>query len=242
MKLGVIILGGGPEKATWLARGKKMVDIVLEAVHGLNPEKIVLIGRRIWLDDKPVSENVVKMRCLGTLLENLKAALKSLHTDKVLIITSDLPLITTEDLKQFVTTAYLKEAEIVYSICDKQTCELIAPGVKRTCVTLSDGTFTGGNVFMVNDRKALNEHFELVEKVYDMRKSPLKLASLLGAKVIFSLLFSRIFGKCSLSAKDLAKIASKSFGFPVEAQFAMGSLGCDIDDYGQLTEFNKTET
>jgi GTP:adenosylcobinamide-phosphate guanylyltransferase len=239
MDLGVIILAGGlPARGLWEICQKRMIDIVLNAVLGIDPTEIVLVGDRSWINEFQ-NPSITKLECAGSMIENLKAGLRTLTTKQVLIITCDLPFVTDIAIRKFVAEASSLSADLVYSICTKDDCQALAPGMKRTCVGLRDGIFTGGNAFYIRDRETLNDKFDLVESAYAMRKEPKKLAGMLGGWVIANIIISKLIGTCFLSVEDLEATATKAFGLSLRACVSEPSLGSDVDTDEQLEAARK---
>ena len=234
MDLGVIILAGGlPARGLWEICQKRMIDIVLNAVLGIDPNEIVLVGDRSWINEFQ-NPSVTKLECAGSMIENLKAGLRTLKTKQVLIITCDLPFVTDIAIRKFIAEASSLSADLVYSICTKYECQALAPGMKRTCVGLRDGVFTGGNAFYIKNREALKDKFDLVESAYAMRKKPMKLAGMLGGWAIANIIISKLIGICCLSVGDLETTAAKAFGLSLRACVSHPSLGSDVDTMQQL--------
>jgi len=61
----------------------------------------------------------------------------------------------------------------------RDTIEVAFPGGKRTYATLKDGTFTGGNAFVL-PLHIVPELTGLIEAAYQARKNPLAIARILG--------------------------------------------------------------
>jgi CMP-2-keto-3-deoxyoctulosonic acid synthetase len=146
------------------------------------------VGADIMLPDKP------------TLLENVNQGLAAFPNDEyLLVVTADIPLLTPRAIDDFISRAESLAADIVYPIVNQEQCENRFPGQKRTYVRLKEGTFTGGNIMLLRGRFIRQQQF-LIERVYAMRKKPLKLAGMLG----FSLILRLCLGLVSLSEVEQA--------------------------------------
>ena len=75
------------------------------------------------------------------------------------------------------------DAEIYYPIVDVKFFDAKFPGGKRTTQQLKEGTFTGGNVFIVCPDSVLKNK-PRIEAVIRDRKSPAKLVMLFGLPFI----------------------------------------------------------
>ena len=160
----------------------------IERVALVGPSGMDAVGADIMLPDKP------------TLLENVNQGLTAFPNDEyLLMVTADIPLLTPRAIDDFISRAESLAADIVYPIVNQEQCENRFPGQKRTYVRLKEGTFTGGNIMLLRGRFIRQQQF-LIERVYAMRKKPLKLAGMLG----FSLILRLCLGLVSLSEVEQA--------------------------------------
>lgn len=114
--------------------------------------------------------------------------LKSMEvTEKVLVMPTDIPFITTEAIDDFVYQSQLEQADFYYPITSKEVNEKRFPGVSRTYVKLQEGVFTGGNLFILRSHRiepVLDSALELVKR----RKSPLAMARIFGMGLVWQFL------------------------------------------------------
>lgn len=130
-----------------------------------------------------------------TLLGNVNLGLSLFPDDEyILLATADIPLLTPAAVDAFIAEALAVKADIVYPMVSRATCEARFPGQKRTYVRLREGSFTGGNLMLVNSAFIRKEQ-ALVQRVFDLRKEPLRLAGLLG----FSLVLRFLLGWAALA-------------------------------------------
>lgn len=116
----------------------------------------------------------------GSLPQVAKAGFEALAaTEPVLMLSSDVPLITVEAISDFLLRCAKREVDICYPIIRYGEPERRFPGMKRTYVRLREGRFTGGNIMLMNPVVVL-KNMDLMEHVYEMRKSPMKLFRILG--------------------------------------------------------------
>lgn len=116
----------------------------------------------------------------GSLPQVAKAGFECLATKKpVLMLSADVPLVTVEAISDFLLRCAKRDVDIGYPIIRYGEPERRFPGMKRTYVRLREGRFTGGNIMLMNPVVVL-KNMDLMEHVYDMRKSPMKLFQILG--------------------------------------------------------------
>jgi len=188
--------------------GRPMIDFVLSALDKLESiERIIVVtaeevadgirGRKIWKVITP-GENMV---------DSLNRALECCPKGKqVLLLTSDIPLITAEALGDFLQQCRKKKADIYYTLVPQRVIEGKYQGIKRTYVRLKEGIFTGGNVVML-DPKVVLEHGNSIRQAVELRKHPLKLCRLLGIKFFLKFLGGRLtVTEIELRVEEILKI------------------------------------
>ena len=219
-----------PEK--WEANieiaGKPMVTYVMDAlkavpmigaIHLVGPEEALArhAGSRVVLVDPG-----------GDLMENVKKGLSAATTECVLVCASDIPLVTAEVVEDLLSRSLQSGADFCYPVSSKEDCERTFPGVKRTYVTLRDGTFTGGNMFFV--RKSVVERaWPMAEKMIGYRKSPLKMVSVLGPGFVLR------FALKALSVSDLERKVGSLLNLKPKAILNVSpEVGIDVDKPSDL--------
>ena len=131
-------------------------------------------------------------------------------------------------VNDLVAQAETVHADVVYPIIPKDSCERSFPGGKRTYVTLREGTFTGGNG-VVAARNFVELRRDLIQRLFEARKHPLKLASMFGLSFIVGLLTRR------LTLPDLEARAGEIIGGRVGAVVSLyPELGFDVDKLADL--------
>lgn len=161
--------------------GRPMVQYVLDAlIMARHVDKIALVGPVQDLAGR-ISFGRAKLVEKGrTAVENVLRGVEELKSrDKVLVCTSDIPLITGEVVDCFVEACAARDARLYYPVADKRSVEAAYPGAKRTFVRLKEGSFTGGNVFLVDPEVVLSKA-DLIEQMYAVRKDPFAQCRLLG--------------------------------------------------------------
>ena len=127
------------------------------------------------------------------------------NAEKVLVVTADLPLLTPEAVDCFIELCLNEKADLYYSVVPRGTVENCFSYTRRTYVSLREGVFTGGNIFLVNPiaaKRCLAKGQELV----NLRKSPFKLCQLVGFVFLLKYLTK------TLSIKEGEKKVSELLG------------------------------
>lgn len=223
-KIPVLILAGGktPEKLQGVTHEterafiplleKSIISHIIDNISGCDfISNIVVVGNPERLSKEIVKENIIFLKDTGSLFDNLIMGLKELEQHRqVLIMTADIPLVTSDILRSLILTCQKHEADCYYPIVAKSVIEAKFPGGERTYVTLREGRFTGGNVFLMSPKAVLrNEH--IFQQAIRDRKNPAKLARLFG----FSFILRMLFGL--LDIPMLEKKASKILGVSIKA-------------------------
>jgi GTP:adenosylcobinamide-phosphate guanylyltransferase len=238
-----VVLAGGVDKGDIAAGlgvvhrpllevgGQPIVERVLAALRGAAE-----IGKVALVAPLPVqavaSEEAVDARVVAgdSYVDNMAGGVTATSpgSDRLLIITGDLPLITAAAVDDFVRQSLASRAVLCYAIIPKESSERRFPGGRRTYVRLREGTFTGGNAIVVTrDFVELQRH--LLDRLFAVRKNPLKMASLLGVRFVFGLLTHR------LTLPHIEARASAILGARAAAIIsAYPELGFDVDKLDDL--------
>ncbi|GAA3998144.1 nucleotidyltransferase family protein [Deinococcus rubellus] len=179
----------------------------------------------------------VRVTDRGTLIANLEAGVAALREPgrgesgsaaprRVLVVTADIPMLSGEQVRDVLESA--PDVGLVYPIVEKAVCEASYPGVKRTYARLKDGTFTGGNLFLL-DPALIGKFLPRLRAVLDARKQPLKLAGIVGPAFIVKMLLGQ------LKIAELEARISRILGVEARALITPhAAVGTDIDKPGDL--------
>lgn len=172
--------------------GKPMVEYVITALNSVSLiNRIVLVGAKAAFS-REEAQNLILVDPGDSLVESLINGLNSLKpTEPVLVVTSDIPLITMEALEDFIKRCLQVKGDLYYSFVSKSSNEAKYPGVRRTYVRLKEGVFTGGNLVLLSERVVLN-HQGTLKKVAALRKKPLRLCSMLGWDYFFKFIIGQL--------------------------------------------------
>lgn len=208
--------------------GEPMVKYILDALAAVpRVGDVYLVGPREGLSQYGGGQ--VKLVEPGaSLYDNVQIGLAKTQTEYVLVCASDIPLVTPGIMEELLDRCLETAADFCYPVSSKEDCDRAFPGVHRTYVTLREGTFTGGNIFFV--RKAVVERaWPLVEKMVEYRKSPLKMASVLG----FGLLLKVVL-KTARVAEVERRVGDLLQMKPKAILRASPEIGCDVDKPSDL--------
>ena len=148
----------------------------------------------------------------------------------ILVITADLPFVRKKTIDSFISNC--PEADLVYPIISQEVSEKQFPKQKRTYVKLIEGRFTGGNGVLLK-ASIIPKLLPFADKAYKSRKSPLKLATLIGLVAVIKLLI----GRASISTLE-SKVSFLLGAKVVTLNCSDASLGTDLDRLEHLQSLN----
>ena len=234
----IVIMAGGPtpqkildagekepERAFIEIGGKPMIKWVVDAVRGCKScGQILAIGNvdRLVKEGGLAPSEVFPQK--SNMLENFIAGMEHFRSSKlVTVATCDIPLITSQALDDLFGLVAGIKAEVYYPIIDVKLCEEKFPGGHRTTQKLKEGTYTGGNIFVL-DPEAVIKNRSRVEAVIRDRKSPAKLVKLFGLPFIVK------FALKQLDLPGLEKKASEILGAQMRGIITpWPEIGFDVD-------------
>ncbi|PRX26488.1 MobA-like NTP transferase protein [Orenia metallireducens] len=213
--------------------GKAITEHILDRLREVSLiDNIIVVG-----PSQLNKSNIDKfIPCQDSLLENLKLGLQTSKSPYSLVFTSDIPLITVEAIEDFLARCEGGKAAFYYPIIPKEFVEISFPKSNRTYFSLNEGTFTGGNIFLVNGDIVLRLE-ELLEKILKWRKKPWKLAYLLGFTFIIKLLTGKL--SIALIEQEVYKLTGY-IGKTIISDYP--EIGFDIDkpaDYKMIEKIYK---
>ncbi len=237
-----IILAGGennehltkfssqPYEAMIEIAGKPMVTFVADALAAsLQVKRIFIMGPIPQLKKCTFPKDTILLEGGRTLIETIQLGIKALeHENKVLIVTADIPLLTPDAITDFLRQCDEVEADLYYPIVSKEINNKWYPQSKRTYVRFKDGTYTGGNIFLVNPA-IVPQCLTVAERLINNRKNPFKLCCLLGWGFVLQFLL----GTLSLTkVKERVEILLGITGSVVHSSYP--ELGIDVDKPSDL--------
>lgn len=219
---------GGAYEALVEIAGQPMVALVVRALLASQAiGQVVVVGpRQIGFEDPRLS-------CIdpgADMLHNLRLGAAALPQEgRLLAVTSDIPLLTPAAVDAFLSAAAAEpEADVVYPVIPQEAIRQRFTGMKRTYVRLKDVTVTGGNMMLLS-RSLVDAIEEVGQRLVQMRKSPLRLALLLGPLFVARLLLHRV------SLAEAVERASAMFGLKGAALvMPWPEIGVDVDKPSDL--------
>ncbi|CQR72835.1 2-C-methyl-D-erythritol 4-phosphate cytidylyltransferase [Sporomusa ovata DSM 2662] len=237
-----IILAGGennehlhrytaqPYEALIDIAGKPMVEYVAEALAtSSHVSRIFVAGPAEELGKCSFPEKAVILSGGQTIMETISLGMKALgHENLTLVVTADIPLLTAAAIDDFLRQCASVNADVYYPVIAQCDHERRFPGNKRTYVRLKEGTFTGGNIFLVNPR-IVPQCVQVAEQIIANRKNPVRLCFLLGwifvvKFIVGSLKLTQVEARVS----DILRIK----GAVIRSPYA--ELGIDVDKPSDL--------
>jgi GTP:adenosylcobinamide-phosphate guanylyltransferase len=223
----------GNFKALLDVAGKPMIQWILDA---LNPSR--LIGDIVIVGVPPETrlksaKNITIMDTTGDMLENLRKGARTIlahnpTAKNALIISCDIPAITTEMIDWLVNTVQGIDYDIFFGIIDQKVMEERFPQSHRTYLKLKDNAYCGGDIHAIRLALAGQEN-ELYPRLIAARKSPLKQVAMFGFDTLFLVLIRQ------MTLELAEKILKKRLGVVVKFQaFPYAEMGMDIDKPHQL--------
>jgi GTP:adenosylcobinamide-phosphate guanylyltransferase len=234
MKVDAVILAGGDGavidpavriKGLVPVAGKPMVEWVVDAMR--TSESIAEVAVVVptaenlgpWVDkvDKLVISN-------GSFIDNLIAGVDSFRNDRaVLVATGDVPALTSEAIDDYVLRSLQTAADFSYPLVARDEMERQFPGSKRTYIKLATGWITGGNMMLLSP-SLVHRNREIGQRLFDTRKSPVKMARVIGVPFILKLVSGR------LHPTDVErKMAELLGGSCAAVSTSHASIGADVD-------------
>ena len=218
-----VILAGGkikPElaaaigtscRALAVVRGRTLIRHVVDALlEGDSNCEITVIG------DIPESPDYSLISDSGEFVSNVLAG-ANVYRDRefLLFATADLPFLTGNSVREMRDKSHKlavdSGAQVIFPVVPVASCYTRFPGIKRTAVKLKEGEFTGGNLMLIRPAFLLGQEANL-KQLFAARKSPLKLAGMLGAPTLAQLILSRLLPSAKLTLPFLEAAASRMIG------------------------------
>ncbi len=223
----------GRSKALIDVAGKPMVQWVLDALSGAKSiGRVVVVG----LDEsaglsckKPLSY----LPNQGGMLDNIRGGARKIAelnpgAEYTLIVSSDIPTITAEMVDWACAQIKPGADDAVYNVIDREAMEARFPNSKRTFTKLKGMQVCGGDMNPASVPLILS-HTGPWEKIADARKSPLKLASLVGFDTLLLFLLRM------LTIDQAATRVSKNMGLRARGVMCpYPEVGMDVDKVHHL--------
>jgi len=214
--------------------GRTMLEHVVDALSA-SPVvgEIYVVGHTA-----PAGVRVIPPR--ENLIENLIAGFEAIPSDcHVLVVTSDIPMLTAEAVTGFVRQCGDLDVDFFYSIVPKMLCKEKFPGMHRTYVRLAEGEFTGGNAFIMR-HSFVTQNAETLQAALRFRKQPLKLAMLIGLGTLLRALIAQKIWAGAITINQVERAAGRVLKCRVKAvPVPYPELGADVDSVEHAESIEK---
>jgi hypothetical protein len=172
-------------------------------------------------------------------VESLSRGLAEVREDRFLLATADLPFLSSESVEDFLSRCD-PTALFNYPIVPEEACVRRYGDLTRTTLKLREGRFTGGNIALVHT-ELMRRSLPIIERAYRLRKSPLRLAGMVGAGTLLRVVIGQVF-PWALPVATLEQAVGKVLGGPVRAIISeYGEIGVDIDNVSQYRRLMEIE-
>ena len=162
-----------------------------------------------------MSTDVVIVPDQGSIMDNVVQALGALAArDPVLVVASDIPLLTPAVVEDFLAACANDSADFYYAIVPQDAIEQRFPGARKTFVRLVDGTFCGGSVMLFNPA-VVDRVRTFIERVLAARKKPWLLAQLFGWSIVMKFASGRLtIEEMEAKVRELLGITARAVIMP----------------------------
>jgi GTP:adenosylcobinamide-phosphate guanylyltransferase len=203
---------GAPNKAFVKIGAVTLVGRVLVALrHSSRIRRIVVVAPPNMNGHRDLALADERRPDGPRITESMRSGLAGFTQDQdVLIVASDLPVLTPEAADAFVAGVDALRADLVYGCVEKEVHLRRFPEVPHTWARMRDGTFCGGGIVAMKPR-ALPMLERFIERLGAARKHPFKLASFFG----WDMLARFALGRLSIAQAEAR--ATKILGAPVRA-------------------------
>ncbi len=247
----VVILAGGKAKpelkavigvdvrALAVVFGKTLLDHVVDGLSAAPG-----VGEMVVVGNVPASDRYAVIPDGGDFVTNIIAGVEKFKSaEYVVVCTSDLPYLNGESVQAFVDEA-IKLAQqsggqMIYPIVEVAECYKRFPGIKRTARKLKEGAYTGGNLMLIRPEFVLSQRQRIAD-AYDARKSPARIAAMLGYGTLVRLILSQTISPSLLTVSLLEQRASSMLGGAVRALVTpYPEIATDLDKPSDFTALPK---
>ncbi len=235
-------------KAIIKINGKPMVNYVVEALaESYYINNIYVVGEEDLLNKVDIQRGKEKIKFVndkGNFVDNLVEGGNKAKSKKILYSTSDIPLITSKDVDNFIRKCSHREDSHFYlAYYLKEDYEKSFLGVKSgKFYQLGNKFVKNGYLFMLDrdflDEINKNKEFqEIISYLYNQRKSTWKLFATLAKYHLFNLVSKYVFK--NLTIKEAEKILYEKMGYHFYGIESPSRTGVDIDSSEELQDIEK---
>lgn len=223
----------GHSKAMLDVGGKPMIQWVLDALCASEKvNNIIILGmteKNGLITSKPTYYLPNEGRMLANIVAGIQKSLElNRETEYALIVSSDIPALTSEMVDWLVNEIEKTPADIYYGVIPRDVMEKRFPDSRRTWTHLKDMDVCGADINASHVRMA-TEHLDTWEELIGKRKSPLKQAATIGFDTLFLMVLRQ------LTLNNLVRRVSGRIGIRGKAiVWPWAEAGMDVDKPHQL--------
>lgn len=232
-KIPAIVLAGGPSKPEAMAQGwpayralaelcgRPVLSCVLDALRAA-PEvgEIAVVGPE---EARQVVGDATLLPIGDTMWDNVSTGLRHAPAGPALLCGADVPLLTPAAVGDTIRRGRTLGVDFVYPIIRREDNEAQCPGLRRTYATVREGTFTGGNLMLVNAPRLLASD-AVIRRALANRKNPLALVRMISPALVLKVLCKRA------RIVDLERAISKILNARAAALISgHAEIGADLD-------------
>ena len=223
----------GNNKALLDIGGKPMIQWVLDAVaQSEQVDRIVIVG----LDESAKLDSIIPIHFLpnqGGIVDNIKAGTYKVAelnpaAELLLVVSSDIPSITTEMVDWVIQQAEERQVDIMYTAVEKQTMESRFPKGNRSFIKLKGSAVCGGDMHSISVT-AVTHNEEMWNKLEASRKNAFKQMAILGFDTLF------LVGLRLIDINRAARRIAKRLGLSGVGEISpYAEIAMDVDKPHQL--------
>ena len=186
----------GKPKAMLDILGKPMVQWVLDALSGAQQvERVILIGLTEESGvtcQKPLTFIPNRISMIENILGGIHKVLEINPTaTRVLMVSSDIPAITSEIVDWEVQNSLQTDVDLCYNVVTRQMIETRYPSSRRTFTRLKGMEVCGGDMHVIHTSVA-KMNPEIWERLIASRKNPVRQAAIIGFSTLLFMLLRLI--------------------------------------------------
>ena len=223
----------GKIKALLEMSGKPMIQWVIDALCSAASIDHITIAGLTAEAGITCSKGIDYIPNQGDMLENIRAGMYQVLKDSpqaqhVLLVSSDIPGVTSEMVDWVVNTSMQTDDDIYYNVIPRPVMEGTFPDSRRTYTKLKGMEICGGDMNMAKTSMVTGND-ELWNKLIAARKNVIKQAALIGYDTLFLLLFRLV------TVDQTARIVSKRLKIKGRVLICpYAEVGMDVDKPHQL--------
>ena len=213
---------GTPYKCLVDIAGRPMIHWVLDTLRASSLiDRIVVIGPERELREAGVREQIIANDD-GGYTESVRAGLRAVSSDRVLVLAADVPLLQVSGLDRYLGDCLRSDADACFPVVSWEAMQAGLPGARKTWYDLRDGKFTKGNA-VVARRDLLLARLDRVESLFNARKKKQ------WAALICQDFMTRLLGNAA-SRTDVEGALSAYLRLRLRAIDAEPALAVDVDE------------